>query len=223
MKRALSATVAAVAMVALLVPLAAPAKKTPRTRTCRSRSTPTVQQWPRTVTITGRLSGNDKAGKTIELQSNPHPFSGEFKAVATTTTDQQRRLLVHHASGRADTTTAPCADLTPDETSGAVRVFVRMKITRRVSDRTPAAGETVTFSGRVGPAHEGLEVLMQRRRPTGTWKTMDSARLGAAAARRHVDLQQGLVMKRDGAWRARIRGDGNHRGAISRRVRIDVL
>ena len=221
MKRALSAAAAITALAALIVPLGATAKKDTTNPDLTIEIDPTIQTWPRSVTVTGRLQTQDRANQTIELQANPHPFTGPFKEVDTTTTD---------ANGDYTFTVAPqehtnyrtVADLNPDETSGEITVKSRMKITRRVSDRTPVEGQTITFSGHVGPAHEGDHVLLQRRRPSGTWKTFTSTPLGPEQADETSLYSEEVVAKRDGRWRAKIRADENHRGNKSRGIRIDV-
>ena len=228
MKRALSATVAVGASVALLAPLVATADHRPGHRAnppnpdLSIAAEPDVQRWPRQVTISGRLHGPDNTGKTIELGENPHPFTGGFRSVGTTTTDAQGDYSFQvrpeeHTNYRVRT-----VGIEPPEVSAVEAVRSRMKITRRVSDKTPADGEEITFSGRVGPAHEGLHVLIQRRRPSGTWRTVTSTPLGEADADNHSPYSTDVQINRDGVWRARIRGDENHLGNKSRRVRFEV-
>ena len=221
MKRALSATVAVVATAALITPLGATAKKDNTNPDLTIEIDPTIQTWPRQVAVTGRLRGPDNAGKTIELQENPHPFTGAFKEVETTTTDANGDYTFS-AQPQEHTNYRTVADLNPDETSGEILVKSRMKITRRVSDRTPVEGQTITFSGRVGPAHEGEHVLLQRMRPSGTWKTVMTTPLGAEQTDDTSIYSEDFVAKRDGRWRARIRADENHRGNKSRSVFINV-
>ena len=182
---------------------------------------PLVQRWPKQVEISGRLQVQDDANKTIELQANPHPFTGAFKEVATTTTNSQGEFTFMDRP-QEHTQYRVVADLNPDETSGIVTVRSKMKLTRRVSDRTPADGEEITFSGRLGPAHEGHEVLIQRRRPSGTWKTMTTTPAGPADANNHSPYSAELEINRSGRWRAKVRKDENHRGTKSRKIRIVV-
>ena len=221
MKRALSATVAVVATAALITPLVATAKKDNTNPDLTIEIDPTIQTWPRQVAVTGRLQGPDRAGKTIELQENPHPFTGAFKEVETTTTDANGDYTFS-AQPQEHTNYRTVADLNPDETSGEILVKSRMKITRRVSDRTPVEGQTITFSGRVGPAHEGQHVFLQRLRPSGTWKTITSTPLGPEQSDETSLYSEEVVAKRDGRWRARIKADENHRGNRSRSIRINV-
>lgn len=223
MKRALLPSAVGIAMLALIVPLATadhrPGHQNPD---LTIEADPNVQVWPRQVTISGTLRGTDVAGKTIELGANEHPFTEGFESVETTTTDAEgdysfRVMPEEHTNYRTRTT-----DVEPEEVSAAEPVRSRMKITRRVSDRTPFDGEEITFSGRVGPAHPGMHVLIQRRRPSGTWKTMTTTPLGEELSDGTSEYSTEVEMNRDGRWRARIRRDANHLGRVSRRVFINV-
>jgi hypothetical protein len=226
MKRALSAAAAMTALAALTVPLVATADHRPGHQDTTNpdltiAADPLVQRWPRQVEISGELRVQDDANKSIELQANPHPFTGSFKEVATTTTNSQGEYTFmtrpdEHTNYRV------VADLNPDETSGEVTVRSRMKLTRRVSDRTPPDGGTIVFGGRLGPAHEDYEVLIQRRRPSGTWKTMTTTQAGPPTDTNHSIYRTELEINRTGAWRAKVRADEDHLGTNSRRIRIVV-
>ena len=227
MKRALSAIAAAAATVALLAPLVATANHRPgHVKDANPNLVISVDpnpiRWPKRTTISGLLRGSDRANKTVELQEKPHPFRGGFKHVATTTTDAKG---AYRFRNRPDvhTTYRVVADLNPDEVSGEETVRSRMKITRGVSDKTPIDNDEIAFFGRVGPAHPGHEVKIQRRRRSGTWKTMTTTRLSEADSTNHSEYSTEIQMNRDGVWRAKVRGDAHHRGNKSRRIRIDVL
>ncbi len=230
MNRTLFAAAAAVATVALVVPLVATADHRPGHKPNNPNpnlsigAQPDTVLWGRAITITGRLRGSDNAGKTIELQQNPHPFSGAFKPASTTTTDAQGDYSFAGIRPLSHTLYRVKADLNPDETSEQVTVRVRMRINRRVDDRTPNRGDTVTFSGRVTPEHDGAAVLLQRRRASGSWRTMRNVTLEDAGPTRPNSsmYSHGIRIFRDGVWRARIKADEDHLGNKSRRVRIDV-
>jgi hypothetical protein len=224
MNRTLFATVAAGATVALIVPLVATADHRPghQNSALRIEAEPNVQVWPRQVTISGRLQGSDNAGKTIELGANTHPFQGGFTSVGSTTTNDQGEYSFQVTPQNHTAYRTRATDVSPRETSAEEIVRSRMKITRRVSDRTPPDGGTITFSGRVGPAHQGMNVLIQRRRPSGTWRTMTTTPLGPALSDGTSAYSAEIEMNRDGKWRARVRADADHFGNKSRRVRINV-
>ena len=221
---------AAVAALALTVPLLATAKKPPNNPpgpnpdlTIAAGTNPVP--FGKTTTISGRLRGSDNASKTIELGENPFPFrdNDPFKPVGTATTD---------ANGDYSFTVTPelntnyrtrTMNVDPAQVSGPVFVRVKMRISRSVDDRTPDAGDTVTFSGKVAPAHDDLNVLIQRRRPTGTWRTITTVGLDPGPAGEDTSVYTAEVtIKRDGVWRARIKRDEDHLGNRSRRIRLDV-
>ena len=230
MNRTLIAAVAAVATVALTVPLLASAAKKPPKNPTTPNANLTIAADPnpvpfgKTTTITGKLHGADAGNKTIELGENPYPIDAndKFKPVATTQTD---------ANGDYSFTVTPelnsnyrvrTKNVDPEQISGAVFVRVKMRITRSVDDTTPAVGQMVTFTGKVAPAHDDLNVLIQRRRPTGTWRTITSVGLDPGPGNEDTSVYTSQVeIKRDGVWRARIKRDEEHLGNRSRRIRID--
>ena len=229
MKRALLTTAIAAGAAALLVPLVATAdhrpghEKSDKNPSLSIAADPNPVLWARPVTISGKLKGNDNANKTVELQENPFPFPGPFKELATTTTDAQgdykiQALPAEHTNYRVVAQTAP------PETSGEVTVRVRMRINRRVSDRRPDKGDRVTFSGKVAPAHDGLTVRLQRKRPSGSWKTVGRTTLEDAGAddRQNSVYSINKKIRRKGVYRARVQKHDDHLGNKSRKIRVRI-
>ena len=226
MNRALLATAAIVVTAALIAPLgmaAKPPDKNPNNPNLSIQADPNPVRIGKTVTISGKLRGSDNSGKSIELQSDEFPFNGKFKpegAAATTDANGDYSFQVtpdRHTQYRSVAELNP----NPDETSQALTVRVRMRITRLVDDTTPARGQTVTFSGVVTPEHDGLTVFIQRRRPTGTWKTMATSTLQQAPGD-ESSYSQDVEIRRDGVWRTKVKADADHLGNHSRRIRLDV-
>ena len=231
MKRALLAIAASAATVALLVPLVATAGHNPGHKgpggpnpDLTISADPNIVRFGKTTTISGRLRGPDNAGKTIELGENPFPFrdNDKFKSVGTTTTDSNGDYSFQ-VTPELNTNYRTRAEVEPEEVSGPVFVRVRMRITRRVDDRTPERGQAVTFTGKVVPEHDDGNVLLQRRRPSGTWRTLANVGLEPGLPTEDNSVYTAEVeIKRDGVWRAKIRRDEDHLGNKSRRIRIDV-
>jgi hypothetical protein len=224
MKRALLATAAIGATAALLAPLGSAApQKNNENPDLTIQVDPQVQQWPRKVTVTGHLKGPDNANKEITLQADPFPFTqGPLKNVDTTMTDANGDYTFT-PTPQEHTNYRTVADTKPKEISGVVTVRSRVLITRHVSDRTPVDESTITFFGNVGPAHEGEAVLIQRRRPSGTWKKITSATLGPEQSGGTSAYSTEIVIHRDGRWRAKFKADADHRGNKSHSIRINVL
>lgn len=173
----------------------------------------TIIHGNRTV-ISGKLSGPKPAGGVaVTLEQNPFPFAGGFKDVRSATTDPNGNYTF---SIRPTTNTRyrVSAKTSPPVNSPEVQVNVRLKVTLRVSDRTPARGQRVRFSGLVIPAHDGRPALIQRRTSTGAWKTVATAALKPAPALNGVTRSRytrRLAIRRTGVYRVRVTpGDSDH-------------
>lgn len=95
------------------------------------------------------------------------------------------------------------------------------QVTLRVSDPTPTAGSRVRFFGSVRPAGDGGLVLIQRRVRPGEFRTVARTRLkDAAGARSTYGVR--VRIRRDGAFRARVPGSGDHAAGLSRTRLVNV-
>ena len=110
--------------------------------------------------------------------------------------------------------------------SRTVNVGVRIRLTRGVSDATPAKGQSVTFSGFACPAHVGGLLSLQRRSSTGQWVTVAQTHLvqtsasSACANRSRYGLAIHVYHNR--TFRAVAAADADHLRGISRRIAIAV-
>lgn len=227
MNRVLTVATAAGAL-GLAVPLAATADHRPGhapkgTGNLTIRATPNPVLFGRSVTIAGTLRGGDDAGKTIELQHDPWPFGTTYSALTTTTTNTRGDYTLTARPDR-NTNYRTVAKVSPEARSDNLQVGVKMRITRRVSDRTPRRGQVVRFTGKVKPAHDGRRVLIQRRRSTGTWRTIARPRLKppTAYAIGVSVYSRGIRINRDGVFRVRVKSHADHIGNKTRRIRLDV-
>ena len=235
MRKGLFSCAAVAAGLALGVPLVATADHRPghdkggqpdgANRELTIKVEPSPVRFGRSVTISGTLRGPENAGKPVELQENPHPYPGPFEPLATATTNDRgnysfRVAPSEHTKYRVVQPVQGASDIA----SGEVLALVRMAVTRRVDDHTPRRGQTVTFTGTVGPDHDGRTVYIQRRRPDGTWRTKAMTVLDDAGPTRPDEsvYSRDLRIYRDGVYRALVRADANHLGNKSRRVRLDV-
>jgi plastocyanin len=98
---------------------------------------------------------------------------------------------------------------------------LRPKVTFRVSHSEPRAGRRVRLFGFVRPALDGQPVQIQRRRRTGSWKTIATVRLRDAGEERSK-FGFRLRVFRDSVFRARVPAGAGHDSATSRRKRMDV-
>lgn len=159
--------------------------------------------------ISGRLKGRDNAGKTVVLPEDELPYGTGVRDAVTTTTD---------AKGDYTFTRRPARNTSYQAVAGtavsqAVLVKVRIRIRLRVSDATPRMGQLVRFRGRACPAHDGLQVRIQRKTSTGAYRTIRRTKLRAAA--RCSAFSRGLRVYRDGTYRV-TSDDADHARAFSR-------
>lgn len=185
---------------------------------------PSVLVFGSSTTISGQLQSEGNAAQTIELQANAYPYSG-FVTVATTTTDSLGRYSFArrppvNTRFRTRTVKAPLA------TSPVAGVGVRIRLTRQVSDATPAAGQTVTFSGFACPAHVGGLLSLQRRTGTGGWETVAKTHLvqttASPACANRSRYQLAIRVFHNRTFRAVAAADADHLRGISRGIAIAV-
>jgi hypothetical protein len=136
---------------------------------------PSTVTFGRAATITGQVTGPGAGGVQVTLQSNAYPYTGGFTNSATATTTANGGFSFN-VTPSVNTKYRVEAKASPTRTSAEVTVNVRVKVSLHVSDRTPARGQRVRFSGTVTPAHNGKLALIQRRSATG-WQTIARATL----------------------------------------------
>lgn len=185
------------------------------------KAAPTTVVFSRATTITGKVSGPNNTGVQVTLEENPYPFTGGFKAtktaVTTTATGDYTLAVVPSVNTRYRVT----AKTQPPVTSPETLVNVSLKISLRLSDRTPSIGQSVKFSGTVLPAHNGKTVRIQRRTSSGGWRTVASTTLVATTPVNGVarsKYAKRIRIRRNGTYRVGVTpGDGDHMAGYSAR------
>lgn len=169
----------------------------------------------RPTTISGTLTGPNNAGVVVTLEENPSPYNGNFKSTGLTATT--------NASGNYSIVVSPPKNTHYRVTSGAkkntttspeIAVRVRVKVTLRLSDRTPRIGQRVWFTGSVLPGHDGKIARIQRRTASGAWRTIATATLVAAnpvGTTTRSKYSKRLRINKSGTYRVRVApADGDH-------------
>lgn len=200
------------------LPVAMAAPKPTKTVTI-DRAKPNPVVFGRSVAFSGRLTGSGKAGKTIQLRADPFPYDGNFKNVATAVTN---------AAGKWTATDKPTVNTNYRARQGStesaiVTERVRIRVSLRLSDSTPAAGQRVRFRGRACPQHDGKTVRIQRRTASGKWRTKRRTTLRDIPGSTCSKYSKRFRVFSDGTYRAVVvSGDADHANGISRRRHIDV-
>ena len=175
-----------------------------------------------TVTLSGKLTGKKPtAGQTVAVESLAPPYTGAYATATTVISDADGNwsaVVTPAATARWRAT----AQTTPPRTSDEVTVGVKLRVTRRVSDSTPDAGERVRFRGRVRPAHDGATAKIQRLLPDGTWTLVAATTLKDAGDERSRYAKR-VKVDQDATYRVRVPApDADHLLGTSRRKTLDV-
>lgn len=179
-------------------------------------ATPKTVKFGGTVTLSGKLTGSNNATRPVTIEQDPFPVD-TFTDAGTTTTNATGDWTFAHK---------PVANTRYRARSGGAEsqnedVMVRPAITLRLSDRTPAVGQRVRFSGRLCPEHDGVTIALQRRFGK-TWRTLRSPVLKDVPGTTCSSYASRLRLRRDGAFRARFLGDADHVAGNSRVRRANV-
>jgi len=211
MKRTLA--IAATALAVVAAP-ALGAKPEPKSLTIGA--TPTTIKFGGTATLAGKLNGANNANRPVIVEEDPFPLD-TFTNAGTTTTNATGDWLL----GVKPTVNTRYRARSGTADSKTVDVLVRPAISLRLSDRTPARGQRVRFSGTLCPEHDGVAVALQRRTASG-WRTVAKPVLKDVVGATCSSYSKRLRVRRDSAYRTRFLGDADHAAGNSRVRRARV-
>jgi hypothetical protein len=214
MKRSIITTAAFLGAAILAVPAVDAAKPEPKNLTIGASAT--TIKFGGTVTLSGKLNGSNNSGRQVTVEQDPFPVD-TFTNAGTATTN---------ATGDWSSAQKPTANTRYRARSGnadskTLDVMVRPAISLKVSDRTPAAGTSVRFSGQLCPEHDGTAIALQRRFGT-KWRTLRKPVLKDIPGATCSSYSKRLRARRDGAYRMRFLGDADHVAGNSRGRRLNV-
>ena len=179
-------------------------------------ATPNPVKFGRSVTLGGKLTGPSRTSKTVSLWQDPFPFD-HLTNVATASSDAQGDFSFQRSPAVNTNYQARQGGVE----SSTVTVSVSPRLSLRVSDRTPAAGKRVRFSGRICPQHDGTSLKIQRRVAPNKWRTV--GRVTTTSAGEECSTYARLLrLRRDRVFRTFFAADQDHAAAASRPRRIDV-
>lgn len=196
------------------VALSAPA---PATLSLGAKPNPVV--FGRTTALSGMLTAAKAGDQKVDVQADFFPYDGRFTKVTTAKTA---------ANGAWTAAVKPPLNTRfrahkGKTNSPVITVLVRIRVSLKVSDRTPKARRRVRFSGRACPEHDGALVGIQRRTRTRKWRTVRRTRLRDLAGSPCSRFSKRLRVGRDGTYRALVVSPhGDHANGRSSRRRIDV-
>ena len=219
-------TYGAVGLALAFVPAAAAQNNAPKAPKDNSAVTlaakPTIIVYSRTTALSGRISGPGAGGLTLRLEEDTtRPYGDSYKPSGVTATADASGKFAIARKPLLNTQYRAIAQASPPVTSAPKLVLVRMLVGVKLSDATPARGSLVTFSGSVFPAHDGRTVYVQKRSPSGRFVTVARTTLRDAGERRSAYSRR-VRLFRDGVYRVKVAGDGDHVNGFSRLRTINV-
>lgn len=204
-----------------------PAAGAPTTNALTIAASNRTVTFGRPTTISGQLTGPNNAGVVITLEENPAPYTGAFKSTGlTATTDATGRYSIVVSPPLNTHYIVTAGEKKAQTKSPEIAVRVRVKVTLRLSDRTPRAGQRVWFTGGVLPGHDGKIARIQRRTAAGRWRTIATTPLVAAnpvGAITRSKYAKRLRIRKTGTYRVRVApADGDHIAGSSGRKTATV-
>jgi hypothetical protein len=217
MKRSIITTAALVALAVVGVAgVGEAAKPTPGALTISANDTSV--KFGATVTLSGKLTGTNVAGRAVRVQEDVYPLNTFSNAGSATT----------NATGDWSLAVKPTANTrykanVQKTDSPTVDVMVRPAISLRLSDRTPKRGQRVRFAGKVCPEHDGVAIELQRKTSSG-WKKIASPVLADIPGSNPACSKYAVRkrVRRSGTFRAHFNADADHAAGNSARRRATV-
>lgn len=183
---------------------------------------PAIVVFGATSTLSGTLTGGQTSGVTVRLDADDtRPYGDSYKPTGRTAQTAANGKYSLGVVPGVNTQYRVVAQTSPNVTSPARLVLVRIKVGLKVSDSTPRSGSRVLFSGSVFPAHDGRNALIQKRSPTGRWVTVTTTTLKDAGTA-HSTFSRRIRVSRDGTYRVKVSGDADHVNGFSRTRTLDV-
>jgi hypothetical protein len=152
------------------------------------------------ATLAGRLTGTGNANRQIVLQSNPWPYTGGFlNASNVLLTDANGNFSFPVLSVPVNTMYRVLMPQKPKVASPIFALGTKVRVTTHLRVRRGASSGIVRFSGRLTPAVDGTQVLIQKL-VRGTWTNIGSTTARHSRGGRSV-YAKSLRQRRPGRYR----------------------
>ncbi|MGH2948891.1 MAG: hypothetical protein ACRDPC_22000 [Solirubrobacteraceae bacterium] len=172
----------------------------------------------RATVLAGQLTGTGNAGRQVTLQANPFPYTQGFLAAANTQiTNEDGTFAFPILSVPVNTQYRVLMPQRQEVVSPVVVVGTTVRVGTKVKKRRGARRGRLRFTGRIRPAVDGAQVLIQKRR-RGEWVTIEDtfARHSSSSASRY---RKTVRQRRGGRYRVLANLEGAHVPTAGRTVR----
>jgi hypothetical protein len=160
------------------------------------------------TTLSGALSGTGNAGRAVQLQQNPFPFTSGFSNLANAQiTDAQGGFSFTILSVPLTTQYRVLVTNNQAVVSPVLTVSVQVLVHTSVTHRHVRRGSKVRFSGTVRPAVPNVPLAIQKRGPSGRWVTLDGS-ITRPGGNGYAVYGKTLRIKRGGHFRVYVGASG---------------
>jgi hypothetical protein len=170
--------------------------------------------------LAGALTGTGNGGRQVQLQGNPWPYTQGFMNVTNNQVTTATGAFNFPILGvSVNTQYRVLMASRPDVVSPVVVVGTVVKVTRKVHVNRGTTGGRIRFAGRIKPALDGQQVLIQKLRH-GVWvnRGHTTARHGGSGFSRYAKT---VRVRRGGRFRVLVSDIlGRYSPSPSRSVRI---
>ena len=170
-------------------------------------------------TITGQLTGTGNAGRPVQLQSRPFPYTGQFANLGNAVvTDAAGAFSIPLPVVGATAQYRAVVTDRPNVVSPILTLAVAVRVKTNVSTTRPKRGSRVRFSGTIRPARPGAQYAIQKLNSRGGWSTIAGSitRTGGAG---YSGFSKRVRVRRGGTYRVFVSiVDGNLVSGIGRTI-----
>ena len=173
-------------------------------------------------TLAGTLTGTGNAGRAVQLQANPFPYTQGFQPVANTElTNAQGGFSFVLPTIGINTQFRVLMPNSPKVASPIVAVGVAVRVSTHVHETRSGRGLLVSFSGTVRPARDGAQFAIQKLHGSH-WATIGGSitHHGSTTFSRY---SKRVRLRHSGTFRVFVGiADGNFVSNVGREVHIHV-
>lgn len=181
-------------------------------------ATPNPVPYGSGATLSGTLTGTDRANRAVALEQNAFPFTAGFTPLGNPLVTSPEGAFAFPVLALTATTQYRVQVVGRPAASPIVTAVVALRVGTNVSRTRVRRGLRIRFTGTVTPARVGALVAVQKLRGT-TWITVGGSVVTSA---RNGRSRYGVTVKipRGGSYRVLAATSGDLAGSVGRTVRI---
>ena len=172
-------------------------------------------------TITGQLTGTGNAGRPVQLQARPFPYTGQFANLGNAVvTDANGAFSVPLPVVGATAQYRAVVTDRQNVVSPVLTLAVAVRVKTNVSTTRPKKGSRVRFSGTIRPARPGAQYAIQKLNSRGGWSTIAGS-ITRTGGSDFSSFSKRVRVRRGGQYRVFVSiVDGNLVSGIGRTVTL---